>query len=170
MKYLSLFSGVEAASLAWEPLGFEPVAFAQFDPENNYSLGVDFPSAVLAHRWPMVPNLGDVTKITPAILKKIGHFDIVVFGSPCQDLSVAGQRQGLNGERSGLFRAAIKIIQWAVKTNGCRFALWENVPGALNSNSGGDFLEVISLLSGSKQQKPEKWGGAGLCFGRSSLV
>lgn len=170
MKYLSLFSGIEAATLAWHPLGWKAVAFAQYDPDNDYSKGPDFPSAVLSHHWPSIPNLGDVTKITPAILKKIEPFDLVVFGSPCQDLSIAGKRKGLEGQRSGLFKTAIKIIRWAIKYNGCRFALWENVPGSFSSNEGADFCEVLSALSGSQQPKPKKWGGAGCCFGKIGLV
>lgn len=161
MRYLSLFSGVEAATLAWEGLGFEPVAFCEFDA---------FPSAVLAYHWPAVPNLGDVTKITEKQIKALGKIDIVVFGSPCQDLSVAGMRKGFDGERSGLFRDAIKIIGWARKHCGLRFALWENVPGAFTSNKGADFCEVLSSLSGSKQPQPEKWGGSGVCFGKAGLV
>ncbi|MEZ9525703.1 DNA cytosine methyltransferase [Enterovibrio norvegicus] len=170
MRYLSLFSGVEAASLAWEPLGWEPIAFSQFDPENNYEKGPDFPSSVLSLRWPNVPNLGDVEKITEKQIKALGRIDILVFGPPCQDLSIAGKREGLNGKRSGLFRKAIKIIKWARKNNGLRFALWENVQGAFTSNQGADFREVLSSLSGSKQSKPEKWGGSGVCFGKAGLV
>ncbi|HBN6266211.1 TPA: DNA cytosine methyltransferase [Vibrio parahaemolyticus] len=164
MRYLSLFSGVEAATLAWEPLGWEAVAFAQFDPENDYNKGPDFPSAVLAHRWPSIPNLGDVTAITERQIKELGHIDLVVFGSPCQDLSVAGKREGLNGKKSSLFRDAMRIIKWAIKHNGCRFALWENVPGTFSSNKGADFCEVLSSLCGSKLQQPEKWGGRRLLF------
>lgn len=170
MRYLSLFSGVEAATLAWEPLGWEAVAFAQYDPTNDYSKGPDFPSAVLDYRWPKIPNLGDITKIKESDIKKLGAIDLVVFGSPCQDLSIAGKQEGLDGERSGLFRTAIKIIKWAVKHNGCRLALWENVPGAFTSNQGDDFCEVLSSLCGSKLSKPEKWGGAGCCFGKAGLV
>ncbi|HHY0551923.1 TPA: DNA cytosine methyltransferase [Vibrio parahaemolyticus] len=170
MKYLSLFSGVEAATLAWEPLGWEAVAFAQFDPENNYEKGTDFPSAVLRHRWPNVPNLGDVSKITQKQIKDLGQIDLIVFGSPCQDLSIAGKREGLDGKKSGLFRNAMQIIKWAIKHNGCRFALWENVYGSFSSNKGADFCEVLSSLCGSKLQQPEKWGSAGCCFGKAGLV
>lgn len=161
MKYLSLFSGIEAATLAWEPLGWEPVAFSEIEA---------FPCAVLQHHWPHVPNLGDVTAITEKQIKQLGRIDLVVFGSPCQDLSVAGKRKGFDGERSSLFRDAIRIVRWAVKHNGCRFALWENVPGAFTSNQGADFCEVLCALSGSKQQQPQRWGGAGCCFGKTGLV
>ncbi|WP_338081318.1 DNA cytosine methyltransferase, partial [Allochromatium vinosum] len=72
-----------------------------------------FPRRVLAHHYPNVPNLGDVTKVTEADIAALGQIDLVVFGSPCQDLSVAGKRKGLAGARSGLFFTAINIIQWA---------------------------------------------------------
>ena len=85
MRYLSLFSGIEACSVAWEGLGWKPVAFAEIEP---------FPNAVLAYHYPNVPNLGDVTKIDEEMLKPLGHFDLLVGGSPCQDLSVAGTRAG----------------------------------------------------------------------------
>ena len=160
MKYLSLFSGIEAATQAWHPLGWEPVAFSEIE---------NFPNAVLEHHYPDVPNLGDVTKITENKIKKLGQIDLVVFGSPCQDLSVAGKRKGLDGERSGLFTNAIKIIKWARKHNGCRFALWENVPGAFSSNGGKDFGEVIKLLSGSGFRQ-EKYQTAGVVIGKEGLV
>ena len=91
MKYLSLFSGVEAASLAWMTLGWTPVAFAEID---------DFPSAVLKERFPDVPNLGDVTKIDGT--KYRGAVDLIVGGSPCQGFSVAGKQKGLDDPRSAL--------------------------------------------------------------------
>lgn len=80
MKYISLFSGIEAASVAWEGLGWEPVCFAELD---------EFPSAVLAYRYPEVPNVGDVTKVNWRRYK--GKCDVVVGGSPCQSFSVAGE-------------------------------------------------------------------------------
>lgn len=86
MKYLSLFSGIEAATVAWEPLGWEPVAFCEID---------DFPSAVLAYRFPDVPNLGDITKVDWSVYS--GTVDVIVGGSPCQSFSLAGGRDGLQG-------------------------------------------------------------------------
>jgi len=160
VKYLSLFSGIEAATQAWHPLGWEPVAFSEIE---------NFPNAVLEHHYPDVPNLGDVTKITENKITKLGQIDLVVFGSPCQDLSVAGKRKGLDGERSGLFTNAIKIIKWARKHCGCRYALWENVPGAFSSNGGKDFGEVIKLLSGSEFRQ-EKYQTAGVVIGKEGLV
>lgn len=92
MRYLSLFSGIEAASVAWEPLGWEPMAFAEIEP---------FPSAVLAARFPGVPNLGDVTKVNwRSLVKSIGKPDVLVGGSPCQSFSIAGTRTGLGGRQA----------------------------------------------------------------------
>ena len=78
MRYLSLFSGIEAASVAWKPLGWRCIGVSEIDK---------FPCAVLAHHYPDVPNLGSVTDITEDAIKALGQVDIVVFGSPCQDLS-----------------------------------------------------------------------------------
>lgn len=162
MRYLSLFSGIEAASVAWEPLGWECVAVAEVDA---------FASAVLAHRYPSVPNLGDVTKIDAADLAALGRIDLVVFGSPCQDLSVAGKREGLAGERSGLFHVAVNIVRWAREYCGCRWALWENVPGAFSSNKGRDFAAVVGELAGVDVPVPPKgWGTEGAAVGSEGMV
>lgn len=99
MKYVSLFSGIEAATVAWEPLGWEPVCFAEFD---------EFPSAVLAERYPEVPNVGDVTKMDWK--KYRNKVDLVVGGSPCQSFSIAGKREGLQGE-SGLMFEYIRAVR-----------------------------------------------------------
>jgi DNA (cytosine-5)-methyltransferase 1 len=161
MRYLSLFSGIEAATVAWEPLGWEPVAFAEFE---------DFPKAVLAHHYPDVPDLGDVTQITEEQIKALGHIDIVVGGSPCQDLSVAGKRAGLRNEdgsttRSGLFDEQMRIFEIAREYNGCRYLLWENVPGAFSSNSGNDFKYVLeSMVGGSVPLPPDKWKNSGVAI------
>ena len=130
MRYISLFSGIEAASVAWGPLGWEPVCFAELD---------EFPSAVLAERFPDVPNIGDVTK---AKWKKYrGKCDVVVGGSPCQSFSVAGKREGLKGE-SGLMFEYVR----AVREIRPRWFLWENVPGALTSERGEAFRQLLSEM------------------------
>lgn len=130
-RYVSIFSGVEAASLAWEPLGWEPVAFSEIEP---------FPCAVLAERWPDVPNLGDITKIDWK--EEIdGAIDLVVGGSPCQSFSVAGKREGLKGT-SGLMFEYIRCVQELRP----RWFLWENVPGALTSEDGGAFGQLLSEM------------------------
>ena len=128
MRYISLFSGVEAATLAWEPLGWEPVAFAEIEP---------FPSAVLAHRWPDVPNLGDVTKVDWS--KYRGTVDLVVGGSPCQAFSVAGKREGLLDERGQLMLEYVR----AVREVEPRWFLWENVPGVLSQDGGRAFGTLL---------------------------
>lgn len=130
MKYVSLFSGIEAATVAWEPLGWEPVCFAEFD---------EFPSAVLAERYPEVPNIGDVTKMNWK--KYRGKVDLVVGGSPCQSFSIAGKREGLQGE-SGLMFEYIR----AVREIRPRWFLWENVPGALSSENGEAFRQLLSEM------------------------
>lgn len=130
MRYISLFSGIEAATVAWEPLGWEPVCFAELDP---------FPCAVLEHRYPDVPNVGDVTKVNWKKFK--GKCDVVVGGSPCQSFSVAGKREGLSGE-SGLMFEYIR----AVREVRPRWFLWENVPGALSSEGGEAFRQLLSEM------------------------
>ena len=161
MRYLSLFSGIEAATVAWEPLGWEAVGFAEFE---------DFPKAVLAHHYPDVPDLGDVTQITEEQIKALGHIDIVVGGSPCQDLSVAGKRAGLRNDdgsttRSGLFDEQMRIFEIARKYCGARYCLWENVPGAFSSNNGNDFRYVLeSMVGGSVPLPPDKWKNSGVAI------
>ncbi len=163
MKYLSLFSGIEAASIAWKPLGWECVGVSEIEP---------FPCAVLAHHYPDVPNLGDVTKITEDDIKKLGQIDLVVFGSPCQGLSVAGARKGLDDERSNLFYDAIRVIEYAKRHCGTRFALLENVPGAFSSNKGADFTEVVKHMAGlSDIDTPTNgWGKEGAAVGSNGLL
>lgn len=163
MRYLSLFSGIEAASVAWKPLGWECAAVAEIEP---------FPCAVLAHHYPHVPNLGDVSRIGPEEIAALGRIDLVVFGSPCQDLSVAGKRKGLAGERSGLFHIALDIVRWAREYCGCRWALWENVPGAFSSNKGRDFAAVVEQMAGLDDcpVPPKGWGTEGVAVGDEAMV
>lgn len=130
MRYVSVFSGIEAASVAWKPLGWEPVCFSEIDP---------FPSAVLAERFPEVPNLGDITTVDWSAYA--GSVDIVVGGSPCQSFSVAGKREGLAGA-SGLMWEYIR----AVRELRPRFFVWENVPGALSSEDGAAFGQLLSEM------------------------
>ena len=111
LTYGSVCSGIEAASVAWEPLGLRPAWFAQFDPEHDYSKGPDFPSSVLAHHWPHVPNLGDMTKIADLLRDGSTYApDILVGGTPCQAFSVAGMRKGLDDARGQL---TIKFVEIA---------------------------------------------------------
>ena len=162
MRFLSLFSGIEAASVAWEPLGWTPVAFAEIEP---------FPCALLAHRFPNVPNLGDVTKIEDAQIAALGTVDVVIGGSPCQDLSVAGKRAGLKGERSSLFHEQVRIFDAARTLCGARWLVWENVPGAFSTHSGRDFAVVVGALAGCKLAVPvDGWGNEGVALGPSGLI
>lgn len=163
MRYLSLFSGIEACSVAWAPLGWECVAVAEIEP---------WPSRALVHHYPDVPNLGDVTKVTEEQIAALGRIDVVVFGSPCQDLSVAGKRKGLDGARSGLFFTAMQIVGWARQWCDCRFALWENVPGAFSSNRGRDFAAVVDAMAGLEgtEVPPKGWGTEGCALGAKAMV
>jgi len=133
--HLDLFSGIGGFALAAERAGFVTVAHAEIEP---------FPCRVLARHWPDVPNLGNVEAIDGrSIVERFGPIDLVTFGSPCQDLSVAGKRSGLAGARSGLFYEAIRIIRNVRPA----FAVFENVPGLFSSNRGCDFGAVLDSLA-----------------------
>ena len=134
MRYVSVFSGIEAASVAWQPLGWEPVAFSEIEA---------FPSAVLAARYPRVPNLGDITKIDWSKHDDCRTADVLVGGSPCQSFSIAGARTGLDGA-SGLMWEYVR----AVRELRPRWLVWENVPGALSSSHGEDFACLLRALDG----------------------
>jgi DNA (cytosine-5)-methyltransferase 1 len=130
MKYLSVCSGIEAATVAWHPLGWEPVAFSEIEP---------FPSAVLAHHYPQVPNLGDMTKHKEW---NLGTIDLLVGGTPCQSFSVAGLRKGLDDPRGNLMLTYLAIAD----RNRPTWLVWENVPGVLSSNGGKDFGTFLGGL------------------------
>ena len=131
MKYLSVCSGIEAATVAWHHMGWEPVAFSEIEK---------FPSAVLAHHYPSVPNWGDMTKYKEW---PDANVDVLVGGTPCQSFSVAGLRKGLDDPRGNLMLTYLAIAQryrpeWLV---------WENVPGVLSSNGGRDFAALLRGLA-----------------------
>ena len=200
MRYASVCSGVEAASLAWEPLGWEPAFFAEVEP---------FPCAVLHHRfratrpvysldpgeahneaerrmrmnWKKrneqlpeqgeIVNYGDFTKIQGERLR--GTVDLLVGGTPCQDLSTFGKRAGFAGLRSCL---ATSFVRLAFEL-GVRWIVWENVPGALSTNGGRDFATFLSMLCGYEigvpgdgwknsgiisNTRPDRFGGGGACL------
>lgn len=138
MKYVSLFSGIEAASVAWKPLGWECVAVSEIDK---------FPCEVLKHHFPNVPNLGSVTDITKEQLddlkEKAGTIDLVVGGSPCQSFSVAGKRLGLEDARGNLMFEYCRIVG----TIRPKWFIWENVPGALSSGKGQDFNCLLEEMA-----------------------
>ena len=131
MKYISLFSGIEAASVAWGPLGWEPVAFSEIER---------FPCELLASRFPSVPNLGDVSSVDWR--DYAGSVDLVVGGSPCQAFSVAGRREGLMDSRGQLMLEYVR----AVREIRPRWVLWENVPGVLSQDKGEAFATLQDEL------------------------
>lgn len=162
MRFLSLFSGIETASVAWTPLGWECAAVAEIDK---------FPNAVLAHHYPNVPNLGNVCGVTRERLIEVGPVDAIVFGFPCQDLSVAGKRTGLKGARSGLFFEAMRIVELCRELWSTRWTIVENVPGLLSSAGGADFAAVVGELVGTEFSVPKaKWQNTGVALGPRGLV
>jgi len=140
-KVLSLFSGVGGFDLGLERAGMETVFQCEWDKHAT---------KVLERHWPNVPRWGDISTLTGEhILRYAPVVDVVAWGSPCQDLSVAGRRAGLSGERSGLFYEGIRIINELRRLTNGRYpgiSIWENVPGALSSNRGSDFGEVLHEL------------------------
>jgi DNA (cytosine-5)-methyltransferase 1 len=131
LSYLSVCSGIEAASVAWGPLGFEPVAFAEIEA---------FPSAVLKHHYPTVPNWGDLSKFKDW---PDANVDVLVGGTPCQSFSVAGLRAGLADPRGNL---ALTYLALADRYRP-RWVVWENVPGVLSSAGGRDFGAFLGGLA-----------------------
>ena len=164
IKLGSLFSGSGGFELAGIKSGITPVWASEIAP---------FPTLVTYRRFPDMEHYGDVSKIDGA---KVPGVDVVTFGSPCQDLSVAGRGKGLTGSRSGLFFEAVRIIKQMRAASGGRyprFAVWENVPGALYSNKGADFHEVLGQIvsikderKASKLPRPGKWSQAGAIVGK----
>ena len=152
MKYVSTFSGIEAATEAWEPLGWEPLAFCEIEP---------FPSAVLAHRYPDVPNLGDMTQVDWS--QFAGKADVFVGGSPCQAFSVAGLRKSMEDDRGNLTLEFVK----AARAVGAAFTVWENVPGVLNTddNAFGCFLAAIVGEDTPLIPAGGRWTDAGMVAG-----
>ncbi|WP_336273788.1 DNA cytosine methyltransferase [Vreelandella indica] len=130
MNYGSVCSGIEAASIAWEPLGWKAQFFSEIEA---------FPSAVLNHHWPDTPNLGDMTKFKEWPDATI---DVLVGGTPCQSFSVAGLRKGLDDPRGNLALTYLAITE----RHRPRWLVWENVPGVLSSNRGGDFGAFLGGL------------------------
>ena len=131
MRYLSVCSGIEAATVAWHPLGWTPVSFSEIEK---------FPSAVLAHHYPTVPNWGDMTKYQEWPDEPI---DLLVGGTPCQSFSVAGLRKGLGDPRGNLMLTYGAIA----KRYQPRWLVWENVPGCLSVNNGRDFGTFLGMLA-----------------------
>lgn len=150
MRYGSVCSGIEAATVAWHPLGWEPQFFSEIEP---------FPCSALAHHYPDVPNYGDMTKFKEWPDAAI---DVLIGGTPCQSYSVAGLRAGLDDPRGDLMLTYVAIARkyrpsWVV---------WENVPGVLSSNQGRDFGSLLGLLTGQRIEcPPTGWQNSGVIPG-----
>ena len=132
MKYLSVCSGVEAATVAWHPLGWDPIGYAEIET---------FPSAVLSHHYPTVPNLGDITKYKE--WNTNGTVELLVGGTPCQAFSVAGLRKGLEDPRGNLTLVYTGILDRFKP----KWFVWENVPGVLSSSGGRDFGSFLGAVA-----------------------
>ncbi|EDW1079206.1 Dam family site-specific DNA-(adenine-N6)-methyltransferase, partial [Salmonella enterica subsp. enterica] len=169
MRYGSVCSGIEAASVAWESLGWQPAWFAEIEA---------FPSAVLAHHWPHVTNLGDMTKIAAAVRAgDIEAPDVLVGGTPCQAFSIAGLRNGLADKRGQLTLSYVELanaIDDKRRERGEKEAIivWENVPGVLSSkdNAFGCFLAGLAGESSELQPAGGKWTHAGCVSGPERTI
>ena len=156
----SLFDGSGGFPLGATLTGIKPLWASEIEP---------FPIWVTHKNFPKMKHLGDVSEICGA---EIDPVDIITFGSPCQDMSTAGKRAGLDGSRSGLFHQAIRIIKEMRKATNDRYPryiVWENVPGAFSSNKGEDFRAVLEAVCGIKEEvsipRPAKWESAGEILG-----
>ena len=153
----SLFDGSGGFPLGGLISGITPVWASEIEP---------FPIRVTTKRLPFMKHYGDVSKMNGADIEPV---DIITFGSPCQDMSIAGRREGLDGSRSSLFYEAVRIVkEMRCKTNGRypRYIIWENVPGAFSSNKGADFQSVLEEVCSVKgyeihTPRPERWPTAG---------
>ena len=151
----SLFDGIGGWLLAATECGIRPVWSSEID---------EFPMAVSKFHFPDVVQLGDITKINGAEIEPV---DIICAGSPCQDLSVAGKRKGLEGKRSGLFMDSVRIVREMREVTNEEYPkwfVWENVPGAYSSNKGNDFRAVLEEITETKIPMPGsgRWSGGGL--------
>ena len=169
ISYGSVCSGIEAATQAWHPLGMRAAWFAEIEP---------FPSAVLAHHYPDVPNHGDMTKLAALVLaSKIPAPDVLVGGTPCQAFSVAGMREGLTDPRGAL---TIKYVELADAVDYVRAGqrkpasviVWENVPGVLSDkgNAFGCFLGALAGEDCELQPSGKKWQDAGCVYGPKRTI
>lgn len=167
MRYGSVCSGIESASIAWEPLGLRPAWFSEIEP---------FPSAVLAHHWPDVANMGDMTKVADMIRAGlIPAPEVLVGGTPCQAFSVAGLRKGMDDARGQLTLTYVDILN-AIdekRDDGDEaVCVWENVPGVLSSkdNAFGCFLGALAGEERELQPPGKKWTNAGYVLGPQRAI
>lgn len=169
LTYGSVCSGIEAASVAWEPVGMKPLWFSEIEP---------FPSAVLAAHWPQVDNQGDMTKLAAAVRAgDVPAPDLQVGGTPCQAFSVAGLRGGLSDERGQLTLSYVELadsIDEKREQNGEQPAIivWENVPGVLSSKDNAFGCLLAGLAGESEELKPtgEKWTNVGYVSGPKRTI
>lgn len=169
LTYGSVCSGIEAASVGWEPLGFTPLWFSEIEP---------FPSAVLAHHWPDVPNLGDMTQIAKRIeAGEVEVPDILVGGTPWQAFSISGLRKGLKDPRGQLTISYVEIAdeidrKRTEQNKPASIIVWENVPGVLSSkdNAFGCFLAALAGEDDELQPSGKKWSDAGLVCGPQRAI
>lgn len=169
VSYGSVCSGIEAASVAWHCLGWQPAWFAEIEK---------FPSAVLAYRWPDVSNLGDMTQIAAAIRAgKIEAPDVLVGGTPCQAFSVAGLRNGLADERGQLTLAFVELVNAIDEKRREQgkspvTVVWENVPGVFSSkdNAFGCFLAGLAGESCALESPGKRWSNAGYVLGPERAI
>jgi DNA (cytosine-5)-methyltransferase 1 len=153
MLYGSICSGIEAATVAWSPLGWKADFFSEIEK---------FPSTVLGDRYPDVPNLGDMTSYKEWPDATI---DVLVGGTPCQSYSVAGLRAGLDDPRGDLMLTYVAIA----RKYRPKWVVWENVPGVLSSNEGRDFGSLLGLLTGQQIEcPPDGWKNSGIVPGYKS--
>lgn len=169
ITYGSVCSGIEAASIAWQPLGWRPAWFSETAP---------FPCAVLAYHWPDVPDYGDMRNLAPRIQQgEIAAPDVLVGGTPCQAFSITGRRHGLADSRGALIFSFIEVcnaIDNVRKKAGKKPAIivWENVPGVLSirDNAFGCFLAGLAGEKQPLQPAGKKWTRAGYVHGRQRKI
>lgn len=169
ITYGSVCSGIEAATVAWHPLGWRAAWYAEIEP---------FPSAVLAHHYPTTPNHGDMTRLASAVLAgKIQAPDVLVGGTPCQAFSVAGMREGLADPRGALTIKYVELLDAIdhvriLRGQPAAACVWENVPGVLSDkgNAFGCFLGALVGESEELQPPGGKWKDAGCVYGPRRTV
>lgn len=169
ITYGSVCSGIEAATVAWHPLGWNAAWFSEIEP---------FPCAVLAHHWPAVQNVGDMTQIATCIQSgDILAPDILVGGTPCQAFSLSGKRQGLKDPRGQLTLAFVQLADQIDKNHQEQgktpaIIIWENVTGVLNShdNAFGHFLSALAGERRPLQPAGQRWANAGAVSGSSRTI